>query len=121
MSSKRSAPARISVTPDGHGWSVRGEASAGREARTFATESDALHAAQELVRENGGEIIIRRIDGRARDSFTLGRAGMRKLAAVEGLTVTREMVRQLEEFDRRGLSPQERRAELASRFRKGGR
>lgn len=117
-STKRSVPLRVSVVPAGAGWSMRREPG---DATMFDKQEDALRAAQELVRETGGEIRVHQSNGRVRESFTLGRLGMRKLAAVEGLTVTADMVREVADFDRRGLSSRERRDELARRFKKAAR
>lgn len=50
--------------------------------------------------------------------FVLGRARFEKISEVEGIKTTDEMRRMFEEFDRKGLSNEERRAAIQRRFKK---
>jgi hypothetical protein len=54
----------------------------------------------------------------ARTAFTVGRRGFAKISAVEGLQLTPEMEAQFLEFDRQGLSGEERREAIARIFGK---
>lgn len=50
---------------------------------------------------------------KAKDGFTLGRAGFAKISAVEGIRLSPDMERRFSEFDRHGLSASERRTAIA--------
>lgn len=52
-------------------------------------------------------------------AITLGREGFAKICAIEGIRLSPQAIADLEEFDRKGLSPEEKRA--AIRFRYGKR
>ena len=45
--------------------------------------------------------------------YTLGRKGFAKISSVEGIHLSSEMEERIREFDRKGLSPSERRREIA--------
>jgi hypothetical protein len=49
-------------------------------------------------------------------SYILGRSGFAKISAVEGIRPSRQMDKDFREFDRKGLSAEERRSELASKY-----
>ena len=49
-------------------------------------------------------------------SYTLGRAGFAKISAIEGIHLTPEMEAQFLDFDRQGLSPDDRRKAIAHAF-----
>jgi hypothetical protein len=49
-------------------------------------------------------------------SFTLGRESFAKISAVEGIRLSREMQRDFQEFDRRGLSAEERRRAIMNKY-----
>lgn len=48
--------------------------------------------------------------------YTLGRATFAKISAVEGIHLTADMERDLLEFDRQNLSPDERRRAIAAKY-----
>jgi hypothetical protein len=48
--------------------------------------------------------------------FVLGRGRFEKISAVEGIRTSREMNRDFSEFDRKALSPKERREALAGKY-----
>lgn len=50
------------------------------------------------------------------DRFVLGRDRFAKISAVEGILLTDEMHRILDEFDRKGLVAEERRRAILRRF-----
>jgi hypothetical protein len=50
--------------------------------------------------------------------FALGRDLVERFNAVEGLRLTEEMKRDFREFDRRDLSPDARRREIAAKYGK---
>ena len=50
---------------------------------------------------------------------TLGRERFGKISAVEGIVLTRDMKKRAAEFDRQGLSAEERRRSIVSAHRKG--
>ena len=50
----------------------------------------------------------------ARNGYTVGRAAMEKINAVEGIVLSSRVKEAFARFDREDLSPQERRAELLS-------
>ena len=49
-------------------------------------------------------------------AYTIGRAGFARLSEVEGIKPNRELDEQLREFDRQGLSPEQRRRRLARKY-----
>ena len=51
--------------------------------------------------------------------FTLGRETFAKISAVEGLHLSPAMRNEFREFDRKKLSPKERRAAIAAKYGKG--
>jgi hypothetical protein len=61
-----------------------------------------------------------RTKGAKLGSVTLGRDLMAAINAVEGLHLTEEMKRDLEEFDRKGLSHEERRRFVIAKYGKPG-
>jgi len=50
--------------------------------------------------------------------FTLGRQGFAKISEVEGIKMSRAMDAEFREFDRKGLSPEERRKAIAAKYGK---
>jgi hypothetical protein len=48
--------------------------------------------------------------------FVLGRGSFARISAVEGIHLTREMKRDLREFDRKGLSAVERRRAIVNKY-----
>jgi hypothetical protein len=116
-STAENGPARVHVLPKDGGWQVRGEG-AGRVAGVYSTQAEATEAAKSSLRRSGGELMVQGRDGRIRGSVTLGRDPMAKIAAVEGIHLSRESQRTLKDFDRTGASGDERRRAIASRFGK---
>jgi len=51
--------------------------------------------------------------------YTIGRRSFAKISAVEGIALTEEMDRDFREFERKGLTPKERRAAIAQKYGKG--
>jgi hypothetical protein len=49
----------------------------------------------------------------------LGRDRFSKISSVEGVVLTQEMKERITEFDRKGLSAEERRASIVRAYRKG--
>lgn len=105
-----SSPRTVHVIPHGDGWAIR--AASGRAPKTFTSQADAVKAAQAEVREGGGQLMVQAPNGRVRKSFTLGRAAMEKLNAVEGVKLAPATKKAFKDFDRDGLSPTQRRAQL---------
>lgn len=81
--------------------------------KVFETKNAAVKAARQIVRQDGGVLEIKNSDGRTNKSFTLGRTAMAKLSEVEGVALTGAGKRTFKEFDRKGLTPSERRAKLS--------
>jgi len=50
--------------------------------------------------------------------YTIGRAGFAKISAVEGIRLTPAMTADFREFERKGLSPEERRKAIARKYGK---
>jgi hypothetical protein len=71
-----------------------------------------------MVLRTGGELRIQSRDGRWRESFAVGRDSFKKISAVEGISTSRVAERTFREFDRRGLSADQRRDEIVSRYGK---
>lgn len=59
------------VVPSEGGWSVR-KAGSSRATRKFATQQEAVRAATEIARNQGGEVYIHGEDGRIRERNSYG-------------------------------------------------
>ncbi|MES1990598.1 MAG: hypothetical protein V4441_06580 [Pseudomonadota bacterium] len=59
-----------------------------------------------------------KIPGRTSNSFILGREDFAKISAVEGISLSSEMMDDFDQFDQLGLSPEERRKALAHKYGK---
>lgn len=108
---------RVHVLPTTGGWQVKRE---GAEPITglYASQAEATEAARSSLRKTGGELRVQEPDGRIRQSMTLGRDPMAKIAAVEGIHLSPHMKRTLQELDRVGASSEERRRVIAQQFGK---
>jgi hypothetical protein len=54
--------------------------------------------------------------GRSAGTYTIGRHRFAKISAVEGIRTSRRVDQDFREFDQKGLSSEERRRELASKY-----
>ena len=115
---KTSKDRSLFVIHTGKGWTVK-RSGASRVAGVYGTQAEALAAARQRLQEKGGQLRIQGVDGRWRESFTVGRGSMDKLNAIEGTRISTEFRRALNDFDRRGVSADQRRREIEQRFRKG--
>ena len=109
--------ARVHVVPKDGGWLVKREGST-RATGVYGTQAEATEAARSALRRSGGELMVQARDGRIRESMTLGRDPMAKVSAVEGIHLSSEWKRVLEDLDARGASGEERRRWIARQFRK---
>lgn len=117
-SSAAKGPKRLSVFPDdGGGWHVRRE-DADRVAGVYKTQEEATAAARAALRRSGGQLQVKGRNGQVRESMTLGRDPMEKIAAVEGIRLSADMKRTLADLDRKGASGDERRRVIAGQFGK---
>jgi hypothetical protein len=55
---------------------------------------------------------------RVAKGFTLGRQSFAKISEVEGIRMSRAMDADFREFDRKGLTPEERRKAIAAKYGK---
>jgi hypothetical protein len=101
--------------PGATGWIVKKNGSM-RASGIYGTQAEAAQAARDMVRIKGGTVRIEGPDGRSQESFTIGRDGFAKIGAVEGVRLSREMTRDLRDFDRKGLSDQERARAIARKY-----
>jgi hypothetical protein len=111
------SPVRVHVVPKEGGWVVRDERTS-RSTGVYRTQTEATEAAKSALRRSGGELRVQGRDGRTRESMTLGRDPMGRIAAVEGIHLSSKSKRALEEFDARGASGEERRRWIARQFGK---
>lgn len=105
------------VVPKDGGWLVTREGET-RATGVYDTQAEATEAARSALRRSGGELMVQGSDGRIRGSTTLGRDSMAKISAVEGIQLSSESKRGLEDLDARGASGEERRRWIARQFRK---
>lgn len=119
MPTDRPRKSDIYVVRTPNGWALK-RSGATRAAGTYRTQAEAVQAAQEKLSEKGGELRVQGSDGRWRDSFTVGRDSIGKMNEVEGIHISREMKGAFREFDRQGLSAEERRKAIARTFSKKG-
>jgi hypothetical protein len=108
---------RVHVVPTAGGWKVRHEGT-GRASGVYRSQAEAAEAAQSVLRRSGGALTVHARDGRIRESMTLGRDPMARIAAVEGIHLSSESKRMLEDLDRAGASGEERRRSIARQFGK---
>jgi len=108
---------RVHVVPTAGGWQV-GRKGAGSASSVYRTQAEAIEAAQSDIRRSGGEVRVQDRDGRIRESMTLGRDPMARIAAVEGIHLSSDSKRMLEDLDRAGASSEERRRSIARQFGK---
>src|SRR5258708_84024 len=101
---------RVHVVPMDGGWQVRREG-ASRAAGVYTTQTEATEAAKSALRRSGGELMVQGRDGRIRESMTLGRDSMARIAAVEGIHLSQES-------KRTGASGEQRRRAIARQFGK---
>lgn len=109
--------ARVRVLPGQGGWMVR-RPGAGPSADIYTTRSEATEAARLALRRSGGELVVLGRDGYYRESMALGRDQMAWISAVDGIHLSPESIRALEDLDSRGASGQERRQWIARQFEK---
>ncbi|MBI2738639.1 MAG: DUF2188 domain-containing protein [Rhodospirillales bacterium] len=109
--------ARIHVVPMEGRWQVKHEG-ASRAVGVYSSQAEATEAAKSNLRRSGGELMVQGRDGRIRESMTLGRDSMAKIAAIEGIHLSPQSMRTLRELDRRDASSEERRRSIARQFRK---
>jgi hypothetical protein len=117
---KRPLRARLSIVPAASGWAVRKQNSS-RASKPYKTKREAEAAARQmLAREDGGEIVVRRRDGKISsvDTFALGDGPFAKVSAVEGIFLTPEMERDFQRLNKKGLSPEARRRWLIEKYGK---
>lgn len=103
------------IGPGATGWIVQKNGST-RASGIYGTQAEAARAAQDMLRIKGGTVRIQGPDGRAHESFTIGRNGFAKISAVEGVRLSREMKQDLRDFDRKGLSDHERGRAIARKY-----
>lgn len=108
---------RVHVLPMDGGWQVRREG-ADRAVGVYSTKAEATEAAKSTLRRSGGELMVQARDGRIRENMTLGRGPMAKIAAVEGIYLSPNSMRTLNDLDRMGASSEERRRAIARQFGK---
>lgn len=115
--SGRFKPAIRHVVPaEGGGWAVMSGGTT-RGSVTFSSQAEAVEAAREAVGADGGQVVVRSREGRIRESLTIGRDPFAKISAVEVIKPTREARRRAAEFEKKGLSSEERRRAIIEAFR----
>lgn len=110
------SPNRLSeVVPTKGGWAVK--SGRGGTSSIHGTKDDAVKAAKTLLEAKGGGLVVHTRDGRVgRESFTIGRDTYEKIIAVEGVSPSSDAKRRAREFDRRGLSSEERRSAIIDAY-----
>lgn len=109
---------RLVVAPAKGGWTVLSDQSEQRSRKVYKTKGDARAAAREMTGRDGGEVIVKGRDGRIGevDTFSLGRAEIAKISAIEGLHITSEMDADLRELDQKNLTDEQRRQKLFLKY-----
>jgi hypothetical protein len=79
---------------------------------SFRTQAEAIGAAKAALHSKGGALRVHARNGQILESVTLGRKTAAKISAVEGIPLDGDVRRELEDFDREGLSPMERRSRI---------
>lgn len=96
--------------------------SGGKERASDFRESEAraVTAAEAAVQVEGGEFRVQRHGGRSRGGYVIGRGPFTKISAIEGIAPTPEAKNRAREFDRKGLSPEERRRAIIKAYQANG-
>jgi hypothetical protein len=119
-SSPKRGASDLDVIPVKGGWTVRNGSSSART-RVYPTQAAAAKAATQSLRRNGsGELRVQGRDGRFRESYVVSRNDFEKISAVEGLSLSAEMKRDFEVFDRSGQSDAQRRKAILRKYTKQG-
>jgi len=84
----------------------------------FATQREAVAAAQAAVRKTGGELTVRTPGGRAKKSFTLGQRGHGEAERRGGAALSPRARRTLARLDLEGAGSEARRTAIADAWRK---
>jgi len=74
-------------------------------------------AAAKTSLRDGGSLVVRDCDAGVQARYTLGRGAFLKISRVEGISPTAEAIRRAEEFERMGLSSEERRRAIIAAHR----
>lgn len=98
---------RYDVLPSSGGWIVKG-GDAG-ESGVYLSKSKALGAARGQIEQNGGELRVHDKRGRVHATYTVGRENFEKISAVEGMRPTRDATCRAAEFERKGMTSEQRR------------
>ena len=86
--------------------------------RTYPSRAEALQAAKAAVGRRGGELIVHATDGRFQETYTIGREPFGRIGEIEGIFSTRAAKARATEYDRRGLSSDERRGAIIEAYRR---
>jgi hypothetical protein len=102
------------VSPTDGGWTV---SRPGSQAEIHESRESALKAARNNLRDKGGVIVEHTRRGSV-NRIVIGHERIAKFAAVEGLSLTREMQNDLNDLERRRLTSDERSKEIARKYGK---
>lgn len=80
-----------------------------KELSTHPTQAAAVRAARTRAESKGGHVVVQGPDGRIREAYSIGRDPFVKISAVEGITPSNAALARAAEFERRGLTPEQRR------------
>ena len=56
------------------------------------------------------------IQRKANNGYTIGRDAFAKISAVEGIHLTKEMLKEFQMFEQKGLSPKDRREAISKKY-----
>lgn len=116
----RASRLQVFVVREGDQWTVKSAGSV-RNARSYATQKEAVAAARAMIRaKDGGEVVTRDRSGRIKsvDTYVVGDAAAKMISAVEGICLASAMNKDFRELDRLRLSPEKRRDWLLSKYGK---
>ncbi|MFL6844212.1 MAG: DUF2188 domain-containing protein [Allosphingosinicella sp.] len=105
----------MEVAPRGDGWQIKREG-ASRASKVFESKADAIGAAKQMMRREGGLLRLHAGSGRVHEQVTIGRKAAAKISAVEGIVLDKASKRELASSDRDGMSVEERLARLSAAF-----
>jgi hypothetical protein len=114
---QQSTQTALHVAPLARGWTLRRPFGSGVP-QVFRTQREAIQAAQTIASKQGGAVRIEGRTGAVRTTYTLGRAAIAKINAVEGAKLSPAMKREFERFDLEALAPKARRDRIARKLAK---
>jgi hypothetical protein len=114
-SKRPAAPLAVDVAPRGDVWQIKREG-ASRASSVHESKAEAVSAASQMMRRNGGLLRVHARNGCVQQQVTIGRKAAAKISAVEGIKLDSRSRRHLVRLDRDDVSVEERRTRMIAGY-----